>query len=349
MHSFTELPLHGGNAPRWLFQRMVKLSRAISLAIIDEFGADELLARLSNSNWFQAFACAIGYDWHSSGTTTVTIAALREALNDTGEIYIAGGKGKAGTNTPNDIVDGVDVLSIPAKEEEFIEISRIAAKTDAAMLYDNVGIYHHSFIFTKSGNWAVVQQAISYEHNKAIRFHWFSELIDKKDIVNEPHSSIQSTLHLNSIDLTYSENQWVHNATLDILHDYKPEALIAYPSRHKIIPQIDISRKGLELIKKASDAEPEDYKDLLLVKGVGRSTLRSLAFLASLIYDKELASRDPVAYAYNLGGKDRIPFKINKRTYDSVAQTLTEIVERANIDKDEKYKALRRLATYLKS
>ncbi|HIH50457.1 TPA: DUF763 domain-containing protein, partial [Candidatus Micrarchaeota archaeon] len=71
MRSVTELPLHGGRAPRWLFGRMVKLSQAISTVIIDEFGPDELVRRIADPNWFQALACAIGYDWHSSGTTTV--------------------------------------------------------------------------------------------------------------------------------------------------------------------------------------------------------------------------------------------------------------------------------------
>ena len=46
MHHATELPLHGGRAPRWLFGRMVRLSRAISEVMLDDFGADELVTRL---------------------------------------------------------------------------------------------------------------------------------------------------------------------------------------------------------------------------------------------------------------------------------------------------------------
>src|ERR1700733_6270048 len=142
MRSVTELPLHGGKAPRWLFGRMVKLSQAISYVIMDDFGSDELLRRLADKNWFQALSCAIGYDWHSSGTTTVTMGALKEALNGSGEIYIAGGKGKAGTNTPKDIVAGTDSLSIPNESDRFIENSRLAAKIDASLVYDDIGIYH---------------------------------------------------------------------------------------------------------------------------------------------------------------------------------------------------------------
>ncbi|HON84036.1 MAG TPA: DUF763 domain-containing protein, partial [Caldisericia bacterium] len=32
--SYADLPLHGGKAPKWLFDRMVKLAREISLSII---------------------------------------------------------------------------------------------------------------------------------------------------------------------------------------------------------------------------------------------------------------------------------------------------------------------------
>ena len=67
------------------------------------------------------------------------------------------------------------------------------------------------------------------------------------------------------------------------------------------------------MIKKASEADPKDYRELLLIRGVGRSTIRSLAFVASLIYGRELAYRDPIAYSYNLGAR-RIPFPVNRKT-----------------------------------
>src|SRR5271169_5964262 len=179
MRSVTELPLHGGKAPRWLFGRMVKLSRAISYVIMDDFGADELLRRLADPNWFQALSCAIGYDWHSSGTTTVTMGALKEAINGTGEIFIAGGKGKAGLNTPTDIVKGVDALSMPSRADELKQTSRIAAKVDSALVYDDIGIYHHTLVFSKSGKWAVVQQGMSNKSNMVVRFQWYSDFVNE--------------------------------------------------------------------------------------------------------------------------------------------------------------------------
>jgi len=52
---FAHLPLHGGSAPRYLFERMVPLSREIVTYIVREFGAAEVLRRLSDPHWFQAF------------------------------------------------------------------------------------------------------------------------------------------------------------------------------------------------------------------------------------------------------------------------------------------------------
>jgi len=51
----ANLPLHHGKAPRWLFERRVKLAREITIVIVADFGPDEMLHRLSHPFWFQAF------------------------------------------------------------------------------------------------------------------------------------------------------------------------------------------------------------------------------------------------------------------------------------------------------
>ncbi len=57
----ANLPLHYGKVPPWLFGRMVKLAREITIAIVSEFGAEEVLRRLSHPHWFQAIGCLLGY------------------------------------------------------------------------------------------------------------------------------------------------------------------------------------------------------------------------------------------------------------------------------------------------
>jgi uncharacterized protein len=97
------LPLHGGHAPPYLIRRMIRLSRAISKVIV-EYGQQEFLRRLSDPLWFQAFGCVLGFDWHSSGVTTVVTGVLKQAMSpDLHAISIAGGKGKMSTTTKNDI------------------------------------------------------------------------------------------------------------------------------------------------------------------------------------------------------------------------------------------------------
>src|ERR1700716_3044031 len=102
------LPLHSGKAPRWLFDRMSELAPAIAEVIVLEQGRSVFLERLSDPNWFQAFGCVLGFDWHSSGVTTTVCGALKEGLARRGcelGIAVAGGKGKASRRTPMELVE----------------------------------------------------------------------------------------------------------------------------------------------------------------------------------------------------------------------------------------------------
>jgi hypothetical protein len=76
----AERPLHGGKAPPWLFQIMVKLGREIIRLIIEDNGPEEILRRISDPYWFQSLGFVLGSDWHSSGVTTTVCGALKEGL-----------------------------------------------------------------------------------------------------------------------------------------------------------------------------------------------------------------------------------------------------------------------------
>src|SRR5439155_16013023 len=80
----ADLPLHSGAAPAWLFRRMVDMAGAIGTLIVRESGPQELLRRLSDPFWFQAFGCVLGFDWHSSGVATTVCGALKEAAERCG-------------------------------------------------------------------------------------------------------------------------------------------------------------------------------------------------------------------------------------------------------------------------
>src|SRR5947207_14857386 len=110
---FASLPLHGGKAPAWLFSRMVRLSREIVIYMASEFGTREVLRRLSDPFWFQAFGCVLGFDWHSSGVTTTVCGAVKEGLKDVDRdlgFFAAGGKGAATVKAPQQIADACERL-----------------------------------------------------------------------------------------------------------------------------------------------------------------------------------------------------------------------------------------------
>ena len=187
----AQLPLHTGKAPPWLFQRMTKLAGAVTMAIVEEFGPAEMLRRLSDPWWFQAFGCALGFDWHSSGVTTVTCGALKEAAKTCGAdlgILVAGGKGAASRKTPREIADAADRHAITVGEK-LIYASRMSAKVDSAAVQDGFDLYHHSFFFTSDGQWCVVQQGMDEANGWARRYHWLAESVD--DFVCEPHAAVQ--------------------------------------------------------------------------------------------------------------------------------------------------------------
>src|SRR5215212_5829179 len=159
---FADLPLHGGRVPLWLAERMTALGTAISEAIIQQYGAPELLSRLSDPFWFQALGSVMGMDWHSSGITTSVMGALKKSLNPrAGElgIYICGGRGKQSLRTPQELRDIADRVGIDG--DTLVRTSRLTARVDNNAIADGFQLYLHSFIATADGDWAVVQQGMN--------------------------------------------------------------------------------------------------------------------------------------------------------------------------------------------
>jgi len=100
----AKLPLHYGKAPKWLVVRMRKLAKEITTLIIDEYGTGEFLKRLSDPFWFQALGCVLGYDWHSSGVTTVVTGVLKQAIvPEEHGLAVCGGKGRFSRQAPLEI------------------------------------------------------------------------------------------------------------------------------------------------------------------------------------------------------------------------------------------------------
>lgn len=313
------LPLHGGKAPGYLFKRMTDLAGAMTMAIVDEFGPEEMLRRLSDPWWFQAFGCVLGFDWHSSGVTTVTCGALKEAYrkfgNDLG-IIVAGGKGGTSRKTPTEIAATADRLGL-SMGDRLIHASKLSAKVDSAAVQDGYDLYHHSFFFTPAGHWCVVQQGMSDALSQARCYHWLGEAL--KDFVCEPHAAVENVsgetvakedsiatggpqpMLLNMVAEEAGANrkacaELVRENPAEVLKVLREQAdgpTLFAPGHHPVLPG-DVNYPRLEkIVLEAHERHPEDFAALLGTAKVGPATVRSLALIAELIYDAPVSHRDP--------------------------------------------------------
>ena len=169
----ADLPLHNGQVPQWLYQRMSKLGFAITKAIITEYGHKAFLSRMSDPFWFQSFGAVMGMDWHSSGITTSVMGALKRAINPFSSelgIYICGGKGRFSRETPSELLKAGEKTGFDA--ENLVRYSKLSAKVDNTAVQDGFQLYLHNFIVSSEGEWTVVQQGMREGDAMARRYHW---------------------------------------------------------------------------------------------------------------------------------------------------------------------------------
>ena len=350
---FAHLPLHSGRAPRYLFERMVPLSREIIVFLVSEFGRSEALRRLSDPYWFQAFGCVLGFDWHSSGLTTTVCGAVKEGLRGTeGElgIYVAGGKGAASRKTPAEITAACDRLGRDPKP--LVYASRMSAKVDNAAVQDGFQLYHHSFFFTTEGSWCVVQQGMNDDTAMARRYHWLSAGVES--YVNEPHAAICGEPRRDVLNLVAAGSAEVRAASA-LIASARPEEtvkavaslpLLDMPRRHGI-GTVDINPKYLnKILLRTYERAPRDFETLLGIEGVGAKTLRALALTSELIYGAATSRKDPARYSFAHGGKDGTPYPVDRQTYDKTIEVMHRALNRANVGRNDKISAFRRLAEF---
>jgi hypothetical protein len=349
----AQLPLHSGHAPAWLFGRMVRLAREITAHIVAEYGSDEVLRRLSDPYWFQAFGCVLGFDWHSSGVTTTVTGAIKEAVKGIEHelgIYAGGGKGAVSRRTPHEITAYCERLSLDP--HPLVYASRMAAKVDSAAVQDGYQLYHHAFFFTSRGGWCVVQQGMDDASGMARRYHWLDTSV--QSYVNEPHAAICAEVEAPTLNLVAAESDAVRTASAElarqnphvVLDTLRDLPVLSMPRRHAVL-LADVNPKYLErILLKTYDRSPEDFETLLGMEGVGARTLRALALVSEVIYGKAASTRDPARFSFAHGGKDGTPFFVDVETYDKTVEILRAAVNKANIDRSERVKALKRLVDY---
>jgi hypothetical protein len=347
----AQLPLHHGAAPRWLFERMVLLSRQVVLALVEEFGPREVLLRLADPSWFQAFGCVLGFDWHSSGLTTTVCGALKEALRPLGRdagVFVAGGKGRTSRKTPTELEEYGQRLGLDAAP--LIYASRMSAKVDSAAVQDGYELYHHTFVFIQDGDWCVIQQGMNASTRYARRYHWLSDTV--RDFVDEPHHAVCAEATGPTLNLVAHESAGARAAAAQIASQRPTSVLrdvqrlhedLHLPARHHLLLS-DIDPKRIEqVLLRTYEHQPPDFEQLLGLPGVGAKTVRALALLAELIYGERASVRDPARYTFAHGGKDGHPYPVDRETYDRSIEVLRRAVERARLGQRDRVEALRRL------
>jgi len=371
---YAHLPLHPGKAPAWLFGRMKLLAREISAHIVADHGSEEMLRRLADPFWFQAFGCVLGFDWHSSGVTTTVTGALKEGIrgleHDLG-FYAQGGKGMTSRKTPGEILARCDELSMDPRP--LVYASRMAAKVDSAAVQDGYQLYHHTFFFTRAGHWSVVQQGMSDATRTARRYHWLSESLHS--FVNEPHEAICSDVKGSALNLVSSEHETIRASSvelatgspdrvMDVVRRMRdrdslqlpfdemppdPVSTLDMPKRHALMLQ-DVDPRRLQMVLLSTyDRAPENFETLLGLEGVGARTLRALALVSEVIWGTPASTRDPARFAFAHGGKDGTPFPVDRATYDRTIDVLHRAMTRAHVDRSEKVDALKRLGRFARA
>jgi hypothetical protein len=316
-----------------------------------------MLRRLSDPTWFQAFGCVLGFDWHSSGLTTVTCGAIKEAYRGLGAdlgIHVAGGKGGASRKTPEQIADVADQRSLDG--DRLIYASRMSAKVDSAAVQDGFDVYAHSFFFTDAGDWCVVQQGMNDTTGYARRYHWLADAVE--DFVCEPHAAVQATrpddgqMLLNMVAAEAADSRQASTETARMHPDKLLDEITAgptlfMPAHHPVLPSDVDGQRLAKIMRTYEDTPPQTFEQLLGLKGVGPKTIRSLALIAELIYDKKACRRDPATFSYAHGGKDGFPFPVERAVYDQNIAFLEDAVRRARINPNDKDRSLRRLNAFV--
>lgn len=370
MVGIAYLPLHGGKTPRWLFNRMVKLGRIVVNSIVDLYGAEEFIERLAHPIYFQSFGCLLGYDWHSSGVTTVMTGVLQKVLEveDVG-IYIVGGKGGKGRRLPKELEEKyIDILP-DTWIDKLIKYSRLSAKIDTVLLQDNYSIYHHALLFTERGRWLIVQQGMNTKLKLARRYHIKDKLLTRDTrYITEPHEGISgSRAEKIVLDLTSKKSLENKKVMIDIIRENRLrrdwEKLIRMVKKDTLYRWIEkeypdakpLPEEATEIlvmprtlnwraVRKIYDHQPRNINELLLLRGVGGKTVRAISLVAQFIYGAEPSYKDPIRYTFTTGGKDGVPMPIDRKVYDELIDFYKSVLEHGELDKSKKKELIRKLS-----
>jgi hypothetical protein len=361
----ADLPLHGGRVPAWLASRMSTLGTAIAESVLLHYGRPALLSRLSDPFWFQALGSVMGMDWHSSGITTSVMGALKRGLNPRAHelgVYICGGRGKQSRNTPAELRTIAERINLDG--DALVRTSRLTARVDNNAVADGFQIYLHSFILTRDGDWAVVQQGMNEASRLARRYHWHSAAV--RDFTSAPHTAIVGEHAGTIMNLVDREARPAQDALLAITRE-DPERTLAHVRRletpgqlpmprqltmpaHHDVRAVDVNEKRLgAVLALAHERDLRDFASFLLLEQLGPRTLQSLALVAEVVHGTPTRFDDPARFAFAHGGKDGHPFPVPLTVYDESIAVLRRALDSARLGDTDKLGGFKRLDSFTRA
>jgi hypothetical protein len=148
------------------------------------------------------------------------------------------------------------------------------------------------------------------------------------------------------------ESETARNTITGVAITEKPEHIVAdlkkmktlnLPSRHQLTVN-DLHPDSLSRILLSTyERQPGDFEQLLGLKGVGAKTIRALSLISELVYGIAPSYRDPARYSFAHGGKDGIPYPVDRKTYDQSIELLSRAINKTRLGVGEKEAALSRL------
>jgi hypothetical protein len=228
----------------------------------------------------------------------------------------------------------------------------MSAKVDNTAVQDGYQLYQHTFILTKAGKWAVVQQGMNENTRWARRYHWLGEKV--ADFVCEPHQAICCDHQAETLDMVAKLSAQTRKVCAKLAQD-SPEKVVKefsrirdlkLPRRHSVSLS-EIRPENLQkILLKTYERKPENFEKLLSIEGVGPKTIRALALVSELIYGAKPSWQDPVRFSFAHGGKDGHPYPVDRKNYDQSIQILKEAVNEAKVGHSEKLLAIKRLENF---
>jgi len=114
-----------------------------------------------------------------------------------------------------------------------------------------------------------------------------------------------------------------------------------------VVDFLSLSRNiNWKAVRRAYEFQPKSYEALLSIRGIGPATVRALALVSELIYGEKASWLDPVKYSFAVGGKDGVPFPVDKAAYDKAIEVLESAVKQAKVGGREQMHALKRLGKF---